>query len=170
MLTVASILVAALSLSSPHGTGESAEDYVVRLDTIARAIVAESDSTDEALAVLVLWHSESKFDPLIHAGEPHPLWHQDHGRARCGLQVHRSRLIPDWDAITGTHLAATRRCVAAGLRVLRHGLTVCGRGYVGRERMARGFQAYASGHCGAPSAESLRRSAEWARVVGKVAP
>jgi hypothetical protein len=107
--------------SPPSGyERESEPEYKDRVTTIVNAITTATSDPDEAAALLVLSRDESTFDRWIHAGlkHPDPNKHQDHGRARCVLQIHRSRLVPEWDELAGTDLESTVKCMRAGLRRL----------------------------------------------------
>ncbi len=171
------ILAIALSLprpSSPAGIEpETDAAYEDRLTIIADAIAEHSKTREDAAAVLTLWYFESRFDRLIHAGLPHPIWNQDRGRARCGTQLHRSRLVPEWDAIAGIGTVETANCVRATLRVLRSAsYTARARGRLESTTIARVFTVFGTGshlpHGVAPPLWALKRAEFFDRVRARL--
>ena len=135
----AAILAVALQLQAGPIWGhyedlETIDQYKSRLETISEAIVIESaiESTPNnssrlwywnteslALAVLVTWYYESRFDYRIHAGLRHPRYNQDRGRARCLGQIHVGIVDrPSWIRLVGTDIQSTRRCANATIKVL----------------------------------------------------
>ncbi len=152
------LLAAALSLPAPWTKTpvETPEQYQARLDTIAKAIAIEAPNKLTAVTVLVVWYDESRFDRRIHAGEEHPIWTQDVGRARCLGQLHVSGLVPraQWERLVGLDIDATRRCARATVRVLLAQRRLCrARGTPG---LAQTLAAYASGVTCRPDARSRK--------------
>ena len=156
-------------VTPPNHRPETPEEYEARAEAVASSIALEARSVEEAAAVLVLVKGKSRMDALIHTGLVHPTVNQDHGRARCLTQLHRSRLVPDWDELTGTDLAATRRCIAATLRVLRSAARMCAKGgMVGVGDMERVFSAYATGRGCTPIRLGIDRALQWQRVRARL--
>lgn len=132
-------------------TPELPAEREVSLGVLAEALVEEAKTTDSAAAVLTVFWFESHLDQLVHAGVSHPRWSSDRGRAACMGQLHRSKIVRDWDSLSGTDLESTRRCVAATLRVLRSVSWACGyRGAFEGTTIARVFAAYGRGRCPPP--------------------
>lgn len=130
-------------------TTETPEQLDARLDRIHFAVAAEAAAfarstllTPEQLAAatLVIWHGESRFGPIVHAGGVNE-WGSDRGKARCLGQLHSSRLLPraEWEQLGGTDTAATRRCARATMRVFNSMLWLCEGDLTGA------FSAYATG-------------------------
>lgn len=71
-------------------------------------------------AILAHWRDESKFAYEVHGGWKHPIWHQDHGRARCLGQHQVSGIVrrAEWRTLAGIDLAASMRCARVTLRTL----------------------------------------------------
>lgn len=161
-MSASALLTLALSWPAPWNSPEPRPDYEARVATIVQAATLESHSTAEALAILVLTYRESGWRLDIHDGTALG----DRGKAICLAQVWPH--ARDWSELAGTHLAATRRCIAAGLRVLRYTSSTCGRGWVGVARMAHAFEGYASGKCRAPSHESTSRARAWEWAMVRV--
>lgn len=170
MNLTAAILAAALALPPPVTPGghepEPRPAYEARIGTIAQAISDVSRTREEAATLLVIMYDESRFDRFIHAGERHPIWTQDHGRARCLAQLHATGQVPEWATLAGTDLDSTRRCAGAAIRVLRSAAHVCTSGKMtATADMARVFEAYAnSGVQCSPSKRSAERAARWERL------
>jgi hypothetical protein len=156
------ILTLALSWPAPFHSPEPRPDYEARVATIVQAAELESRSTAEALSILVLTYRESGWRRDVHDGTTLG----DRGAASCLAQVHPH--AKDWHQLPGIDLDSTRRCIAAGLRVLRYTSSVCGRGWVGVARMAHAFEGYASGKCRAPSHESTSRARAWEWAMVRV--
>jgi len=162
---VTAILAALLSLP-PSSTPESVQDRSARLGTVAEAIDSVARSPEEAAALIVIGYEESRLDPLVHAGLPHPIWTQDRGRARSLWQLHRSGLVRDWDTIAGTDLDATTRAARDALRVLRSAAYLCNRSSLLTVSDAeRAIAAYGngSGNC-RPTVASRHRAQMWERI------
>jgi hypothetical protein len=70
--------------------------------------------------ILAHWRDESKFAYEVHGGWRHPVWHQDHGRARCLGQHQASGVMPRarWRKLAGVDLAASMRCARATAEAL----------------------------------------------------
>lgn len=173
-LHVALLLVAShLPVSAtPHGlTPESIERREARLDTIALAIDDTSNSPEEAAAELTIMYGESKLDSIIHAGEIHPVWTQDHGKAKCLSQLHKSGQVPEWVTLAGIDYAATLRCAAATIRVLRSAAWKCHVSFASPSEadMSRVFAEYASGMGGCrPTVQSQHRAEMWNRMRARL--
>lgn len=156
---------------TPRGyTPEPADVRAARLDVIALAIDDVSRTPEEAAGLIVIAYEESRLDPLIHAGLKHPVWTQDHGRARSLWQLHRSGLVRDWDTIGGTDLPATTRAARDALRVLRSATYMCSHSSLLTVSDAeRAIAAYGSGagNC-TPTKKSRERAVMWERVRRKL--
>lgn len=163
------LLAAALSLPAPWTKTpvETRAEYEARVGTIAHAIALEAPDKLTAATVLAIWYGESRFDLRVHAGEKHPVWTQDMGRARCLGQLHVSGLVPrtEWERLVGTTLDATRRCARATVRVLLAQRRLCrARGTPG---LAETLAAYGSGrHC-RPGPRSIKRAATVRRLLAR---
>ena len=159
----------------PHNPAVETSD--ARRDRVA--VIAEADATEAllapgralpmALAVAVLWHEESGgYDPRIHAGQKHPFWTQDNGRARCLGQFHMSLIVPRevWVGTAGTDLESTRNCARATIRVWRAQASRCSALDVWDEAsVAKVFGAYARGGSCVPDARDKKRAAMWAEAM-----
>lgn len=109
---------------------ETQEQYQERLEVISEAIVIESspehryhlwkwDTKSLAIAVLVTWFFESRFDLRVHQGVKHPRYSQDNGRARCLGQIHVGIVDKKtWKSLAGTDLKSTRNCAKATVKAL----------------------------------------------------
>jgi hypothetical protein len=104
---------------------ETDEQRSARLGLIAQAVDAVSAESPKAwgaligrAVVLAVMDRESHFDPIIHAGGVHPVWHQDRGRAKCLGQIHRTAAGNRWSTLAGADYAATERCAREILRQL----------------------------------------------------
>jgi hypothetical protein len=153
---------------TPKGlTPETPESRASRLDTLALAIDDVTKTPEEAAAVLETMYGESKLDAIIHAGGKHPVWTQDHGRARCLSQLHKSGQVPEWATLAGIDFDATKRCAAATIRVLRSSAWKCHTNIstAAASDMARVFAEYAvgSGNC-RPTKQSAERAGAWDRM------
>lgn len=176
-MTLFSLLLAvALALPcpvTPVGYEPEARDaYAARVDTITRAIVfVAAGDVDIAVLLLVVSREESTFDRWIHAGlvHPDPTKHQDHGRARCVLQIHPSKLVPDWDRLAGTDFESTVRCMQAGLRILRSSARYCNVDLHSRDGLERAISLYATGKSCKPISLARERAAVWERYRDRVA-
>jgi hypothetical protein len=82
--------------------------------------------TTLAAAVLTHFYEESRFALEVHAGEEHPVWTQDDGRARCLGQLHAG-FVPshNWQELAGLDLDATKRCVLWTARALTRMALYC---------------------------------------------
>jgi hypothetical protein len=173
------LLVKAVALPHSATPGETPEGYRERLGTItmsiATVVTPYADgrawtSTELGLAMLLLWHGETLFDQRIHAGEPHPVWHEDHGLAKCGLQIHSSAIVPraEWEKLTGTDEEATTRCVHAGTMIYVSMARICGV-WIGqratKDAVAKTYAAYGSGgHC-LPDDRAWDRANRWNAMI-----
>jgi hypothetical protein len=117
----------------------------------------------------VTMRGESLFDVRVHAGEKHPVWTQDDGKAMCLGQIHVSGIVPEseWRTLAGTDLAATRRCARATMRLLiAHQRHCDARTKVPTpQAIARVFASYGTGGQCTPTKRSLERAGRWARTV-----
>lgn len=152
---------------------ESPEAFEERMTTIAKAGAAVSRTLEELAAVDTVIEGESSFDRWVHEGRvhPNPKLHQDHFRARCLMQVHQNaRFAPDLDALGGTDLDATTRCLTAGVRLLRSAAFMCTHGMMlGIDDMERVFAAYKnSGVSCAPTMQSKARARRWAAIRARL--
>lgn len=165
-LAIAAIALAFAHPSTPRGhVAETAAAYSERIDTIALAIDDVASTPEQAAALLVIAYSESRFDPLVHAGLPHPVLTQDHGRARSLYQIHDSKNVQDWAHLGGTDLESTKRATEAALRILKSSAWMCHAQMLSVDDMARVFAEYGSGMGGCiQTAESRRRAVLWERV------
>ena len=102
-------------------------------------------------------------------GRRHPIWTQDHGRARCMGQLHRTSLVAEWLTVAGTDIDATVRCARATLRVLDSAAWRCGKGHgFTSVAMAWIYAGYASGLSCTATRESERRAHRWIAVRGRI--
>ena len=178
MTLIAKLLVIAMALPPPWQTGEPVDAYQARVGVIVDAIgetVAEYPKWKPAeLAALltVISYGESKWDPVIHAGGIHRVYHQDHGRAKCLGQLQPSGFVPtrEWETLGGTDKAATVRCLTAMARVLSGFRRYCRyeRGAMTRHRMAVIIGAYGTGRGCIATPQSRKRAKKWAAMVRKL--
>lgn len=186
------------ALAYPHArTGplappEAGDEREARLRGIARAAlqVAQKPTSREwrgvseggvrpqrrdmrrAYALLVLTAGESgAWDPRVHAGLDHPVWHQDHGRARCLGQLHQNRrLTPErWSALAGLDEEATERCLSETLRLLDFAVRYCRVTY-DEPGLALAYAAYGNGGRCVATQESRRRARLFARALATGRP
>lgn len=139
--------------------------YESRIATQVDAAWSLTHDPRKLAAIFITVRQEGGLDPWVHAGleHPNPHLHQDHGRARCGMQIHENaRLGHDgWLALGGTDFDATRRCFAEGLRLLNGAAWRCTGGQMlSRDDMARVFASY-GGHGCTPTAWSMARADQW---------
>ena len=168
-----------LKMPASHAPGEPREEYRGRVGEIATAFTEEAHVfangtgwswTELAAAGGVLWGSETLFDKRVHAGEAHPQWTQDHGLARCGMQVHVSGIVPQevWEKLAGTGIDQTHLCAQYGLRVLIAQAKQCGV-YFGQRASRRGvamaFASYAYGGKCVPQDREWQRADRWLKVM-----
>jgi len=166
---VIATLAALLRLDpKPADPAEPQEAYVERTAVVALAAVEASPDLPTIATLVELAHRESHLDRRIHSGEGHPSDHEDHGRARCLLQVHRNDWLPGdaWDVLAGTDLDATRRCFAFGVRLLR--ARTCGVGLQTPAGAALTFAAYGVGHCVSAPSWALERARERERILRRL--
>lgn len=177
---VAAWLAAELvKLPGSRAPGETREDYVDRVRQVAEAEAEEAapfangsgwTSTEIAAAGAVIWYSETLFDKRIHAGEAHPVWTQDHGLARCGMQLHTSGIVPQdvWEKLAGLGKDSTHLCAQYGLRVVIAQAKQCGV-FMGqradRRRVAETFASYASGGKCKPTDRDWQRADLWLKIM-----
>ena len=152
----------ALALSWPHPwyppgkNPETPEQYQERIGTIVQAVTMETQDRELATAVLVLTYQESRWRVDVHDGSKLG----DHGRAACLGQIHVSWRVPkqDWEALTGTGLEATRRCVGTVAGLLGGYRRMCG-------SWEGAFSGYASGRGCTVLALGRERAARLAKVL-----
>lgn len=168
-----SIALAWTQPTPPKGHAqEPRADYEHRVTTQVDAALSLTRRPEELAAVFVTVKHEGGLDPWVHAGleHPNPHLHQDHGRARCGMQVHENNHIghDGWLALGGTDFDATRRCFAEGLRLLRGAAWMCTGGQMlSRADMERVFSAYA-GHACVPTPSSISRARNWEQILHRL--
>ena len=168
-------------LPGSHAPGETREEYVERAGQTATALAEEATpfangsgwtSTELAAAGAVIWYSETLLDKRIQAGEQHPVWNQDHGLARCGMQLHSSGLVPQevWEKLVGHGSDSTHLCAQYGLRVIVAQAKQCGV-FLGvradRTRVAKTFASYASGGKCVPTDRDWQRADLWLKMMAK---
>jgi hypothetical protein len=168
-----------LKIPGSHAPGETREDYQARVQAVSTALVEEARTlangsgwslTELAAAGGIIWHGESLFDKRVHAGEPHPLWNEDHHLARCGMQIHSSGIVPQdvWEKLVGLGTDETHLCAQYGLRVLIAQAKQCGV-FLGqradRRRVAMTFASYASGGKCKPTDREWERADRWLKVM-----
>lgn len=150
---------------------EAPADRARRIVTIANAIVAETRSHEEAaLVARTLWEESGGLRRDVHDGRRKGDW----GRAICLGQVHPQLRVPykEWATLAGVDYAATRRCVAASVRLYRAMAERCDRKGDGAEtKLARRAAAYATGRtCEASGWVGARPRARHALVWLRSAP
>jgi hypothetical protein len=179
---VAAWLAAELAhLPGSRAPGETREEYVERAGQIAAALAEEATpyangtgwtSTELAAAGAVIWYSETLLDKRIQAGEQHPVWNQDHGLARCGMQLHASGIVPQdvWERLVGQGSDPVHLCAQYGLRVVVAQARQCGV-FLGvradRNRVAKTFASYASGGRCTPTDRDWQRADLWLKMMAK---
>jgi len=140
--------------------------YESRIATQVDAAWSVTHDPRKLAALFVVDRQEGGMDPWVHAGlvHPNPHFHQDHGRARCPLQIRENKHIghDGWLGLAGHDFEATRRCFAEGLRLLNSAAWLCTGGQMlTRDDMARVFAAYGRGHGCTPTAWSMARANMW---------
>lgn len=168
-----------LKLPRSRAPNETREELEARVQEISVALVQEarqfSDGkgwslTELAAAGGVIWQGETLFDRRIQAGEEHPIWNQDHGLARCGMQLHVSGIVPQdiWEKLVGEGKDAVHLCAQYGLRVVISQAKQCGV-YFGqradRRRIAWMLASYASGGKCAPGEREWGRADRWLKMM-----
>jgi hypothetical protein len=168
-----------LRLPGSHAPGETREEYVARAQEIGTDLAEEATpyangtgwtSTEIAAAGAVIWYGETLLDKRIQLGEPHPLWNQDHGLARCGMQLHTSGLVPQdmWERLVGQGADSVRLCAHYGLRVVVAQARQCGV-FIGvradRNRVAKMLASYASGGKCVPNDRDWQRADLWLKMM-----
>jgi hypothetical protein len=181
-VVIAAWLAAELAhLPGSRAPGETRQEYVDRAGQIATALAEEATpfangsgwtSTELAAAGAVIWYSETLLDKRIQAGEQHPVWNQDHGLARCGMQLHSSGIVPQdvWARLVGQGADSTHLCAQYGLRVIVAQARQCGV-FSGvradRNRVAKTFASYASGGKCVPGDRDWKRADLWLKMMAK---
>ena len=159
--------------------GETREQFEARVDEVSEALTTEARAfadgtgwgmTELAAAGGVIWHGETLFDRRVQSGEGHPVWNQDHGLARCGMQLHVSGIVPQevWDKVVGDGKDALHLCAQYGLRVVIAQARQCGVYYgqrADRNRVAQTFASYASGGKCKPTDRDWQRADQWVRIM-----
>jgi len=168
-----------LKLPKSRAPGETREEFEARVQEISVALVHEARQfadgkgwslTELAAAGGVIWQGETLFDRRIQAGEEHPIWNQDHGLARCGMQLHASGIVPPevWEKLVGEGKDAVHLCAQYGLRVVVAQAKQCGV-YFGqradRRRVAWMLASYGSGGKCTPAERSWERADRWVRMM-----
>lgn len=168
-----------LKLPKSRAPGETREDFEARVREISIALVEEARQfadgkgwtlTELAAAGAVIWQGETLFDRRIQVGEEHPIWNQDHGLARCGMQLHVSGIVPQdvWAKLVGEGKDAVHLCAQYGLRVVIAQAKQCGVYFsqrADRRRIAWTFAAYGSGGNCSPKDSSWQRADRWVRMM-----
>lgn len=174
----AQLFALALGMTAPWNTGEPEIEYRERLSTISAAF-ADAPShypgwEPKALsaALLVIAYGESRFDPRIHAGEKHPEWPQDGGRARCLGQVHRGTLVSRelWEKSGGHSLESTKACSRSMSNVLDFFRRYCHQdtGPMTEYGMGIIIGAYGTGKGCRSTAQSRKRARQWSRLMRRI--
>lgn len=168
-----------LKLPKSRAPDETREEFEARVQEISVAIVQEARQfadgkgwtlTELAAAGAVIWQGETMFDRRIQAGEEHPIWNQDHGLARCGMQLHVSGIVPQevWDKLVGEGKDAVHLCAQYGLRVVVAQAKQCGVYFsqrADRRRVAWMLASYASGGKCVPKDREWARADRWVRIM-----
>lgn len=173
------ILAVTIALSFPAPTyrdepPETLDRYRERVQMIGEVTAEATQDVrwawgPKALITATLEHmyEESRFDVRIHAGDPHPLWDSDDGKAACLGQLHQSGIVPprEWVVLAGTDREATLRCVRATMRVLVSLQRMCANRLPPTvPNMAAVFGGLSGRGCqSTPS--SQRRAQQWARLM-----
>lgn len=169
----------ALKLPKSRAPGETREEFEERVREVSTALVQEARQfadgkgwtlTELAAAGAVIWQGETLFDRRIQAGEEHPIWNQDHGLARCGMQLHVSGIVPQevWEKLVGEGKDAVHLCAQYGLRVVIAQAKQCGVYFsqrADRRRVAWMLASYASGGKCAPGEREWERADRWVRMM-----
>lgn len=169
-----------MKLPGSHAPGETREEYASRVHDVAVSLVDEAipiaraahgwSVTEIAVAGAIVWHGETLFDKRVQAGEAHPKWTQDDGRARCGMQLHSSAIVPQevWEKLAGVAPDATHLCARYGLRVLVAQGRQCST-FIGlradRARVAKTFASYATGGKCVPTDRDWQRADRWVKIM-----
>jgi hypothetical protein len=168
-----------MKLPGSHAPGETREEYVDRAGEVATDLAEEATpyangtgwtSTELAAAGAIIWYSETLLDKRIQVGEQHPLWNQDHGLARCGMQLHVSGLVPQdvWEHLAGPGSDPMRLCAQYGLRVVVAQARQCGV-FIGfrasRDRVAKTFASFATGGKCVPTDRDWKRADLWISMM-----
>lgn len=119
-MTVAAALLGVWLALQPHGSDEHEDETErrSRIETIAAAVVAETDNDLEAaLVAATIEHEGEHLSRRVHEGRKRG----DSGRAYCLGQVHAQRWLPAaaLPRTVGTDVESTRRCVRAVVRLYR---------------------------------------------------
>ena len=128
--------------------------------------------TELVAAGAVIWHGETLLDKRIQVGEPHPVWDQDKGLARCGMQLHTSGIVPPdvWVRLVGVGEAPLNLCAQYGLRVVVAQAKQCGVFFgvrADRNRVAKMFASYATGGKCVPGDREWQRADRWLKMMAK---
>jgi len=167
---VIALIFAALVAMVPWPTdpAEALPDYWARaaVISVATADVSHGDAGLAAL-LLVTMRGESHFDRRIHAGERHPVWTSDQGRAIGLLQLHRPPRMPleEWRALAGVDEGATRRSLERAASLLGFFRHRCAPGLITTAKVAVVVASYGAGHCTSAPPWALARAREWSNVV-----
>lgn len=168
-----------LKLPKSRAPGETREEFEERVGEVSGALAEQArrfadgrgwSMTELAAAGAVIWYKETLLDKRIQIGEPHPIWNQDHGLARCGMQLHQSGLVPQeiWEKLVGQSVDAVRLCAQYGLRVVVAQAKQCGV-YFGqranRNRVAQMMASYGTGGQCTPADRHWERADLWLRFM-----
>jgi hypothetical protein len=168
-----------LKLPRSRAPGETREEFEARVQEVSEALVDEARPfadgkgwalTELAAAAGVIWQGETMFDRRIQSGEGHPVWNQDHGLARCGMQLHVSGIVPQevWERLVGADKDALHLCAQYGLRVVVAQARQCGVYYgqrADRDRVAKTLASYANGGKCVPTDRDWQRADRWVRIM-----
>jgi len=171
----------ALEFEYSAAPGETRPQYLARLETIsesaATAALEYADGTgwtasELGLAIMILWNEETRFDERVHAGTGHPVWHEDHGQAKCLGQIHASLVIPEeeWEMLTGTDAGRTLLCARATAKVFVSKARNCGVWSGQRateDKVSRVYASYGSGGACVKTDSSDKRAAKWQARIAK---
>lgn len=166
----------------PPNSERKAEPAHVYRDRVAVITEAATLAADEvewrygraamALAVIALWHGETKFDEEVHRGLP-GRYGSDKGKSKCFGQLKEGSLfwVPvaqrkqAWQDLAGKDLEATTRCAIATARQLRYHATRCkAESVVATLRMA--YASYGNGKC-RPTEMSREKAATFSVLVAR---
>lgn len=175
------IAVELARLPGSRTPGETREEYVERAKEVGMALAVQAQPfangsgwawTELAAAGAVIWHGETLLDKRIQAGEPHPVWDQDKGLARCGMQLHTSGLVPQdvWMRLVGAGEEPLNLCAQYGLRVVVAQAKQCGVFFgvrADRNRVAKMLAGYATGGKCVPTDREWQRADRWLKMMAK---
>ncbi len=145
MDAVAAWLIGIFTAQAAPAEAETPTERAARIAVIAHSIEAETRSAEEAaLVARTVWEESAGLRRDVHSGRRKG----DDGKATCLGQIHAQLMVPqaEWRTLAGIDAEATRRCVAATVRLYRTVSARCyRRGDWQQERLARMAAAYATG-------------------------